>query len=320
MNSGFVFRSLQHGLAVLLFGLVSLSCTESRKVIRPPLPVPSVIDTHVHLWDPTRPEGIDWPDENFPRIHRPILPAEFLEVARRNGVTGAIVVEASGRIEDNHWILDLVEDHPDFFRGFVGHLAVGTPAFAENLARLSADPRFRGIRMRSLPENGLDEAAFADLALLAENKLSLDLLIRNVSLADAATIAERLPQLTIVLDHVAGAHHQGQAMSAEWTAGVRRAASFSNVNCKVSGLFEHSWEIPAPKDPAHYLPALEVVQEAFGEDRLIFGSNWPVIRHGEGTYDELLSILATAFAASDPAAVEKLFSKNAERVYGLSTP
>jgi len=277
----------------------------------------SPIDTHIHLWDPTRPEGIDWPNSDYPRINEPLLPSHFLEVAQRNGLRGAIVVEASDRLRDNQWLLDLVKPDADFFLGVVGNLAMGTADFAENLETLSQDARYLGIRIRNLPEGEVTEAVVADLNLLAEKDLSLDLLIRNVTLEQAATIAEKLPDLRIILNHVCGAHHEGKPMSDEWVAGVQRVAQHSNVFCKISGLFEHAWEIPAPKDPSHYKPALSVVWDAFGEDRIVFGSNWPVTRHGEGTYQELRNILDAFFADKEDAVHAKLYWENAIQFYRL---
>src|SRR5688572_3116211 len=104
-----------------------------------------IVDTHIHFWQVTRPGGVPWPTPAEGPIFRDVLPPEYKAVARPNGVIAAVVVEASGIVEDNQWILDLVR-HDGFFPAFVGNLEIGAPTFAANLARFAHDARFVGIR------------------------------------------------------------------------------------------------------------------------------------------------------------------------------
>src|SRR5687768_1672320 len=104
-----------------------------------------IVDTHIHFWKVTRPGGVPWPTPAEGPIFRDVLPPEYKAVARPNGVIAAVVVEASGIVEDNQWILDLVR-HDGFFPAFVGNLEIGAPTFAANLARFAHDARFVGIR------------------------------------------------------------------------------------------------------------------------------------------------------------------------------
>jgi predicted TIM-barrel fold metal-dependent hydrolase len=106
------------------------------------------IDAHTHFYDPRRPGGIPWPSKGDTVLYRPVLPDDLWRVAPR--LTGTVVVEASPRLEDNQWILDLAEtdQHTDQrIVGCVGHLTPGTPEFASHLTRFAANRLFRGIRI-----------------------------------------------------------------------------------------------------------------------------------------------------------------------------
>ena len=106
-----------------------------------------IIDTHTHFYDPTRPEGVPWPNPNDEVLYRRVMPEDYKALAVPEGVTGTVVVEASKWLEDNQWILDLAAAEP-FIVGFVGHLEP-TADFKNNLNRFSANPLFRGIRLGS---------------------------------------------------------------------------------------------------------------------------------------------------------------------------
>jgi L-fuconolactonase len=235
-------------------------------------------------------------------------------VSVSEGVTGTIVVEASERIEDNQWILDLAAKDP-FIVGFSGNLQPGSPDFVRNLDRFAANPLFRGIRPRGAKiKDQNDPGFFRDLERLAEKDLELDLLIVPDGLPAAAAVAGRVPSLRIVINHVANVHITGKAPDPKWIVGMERAAEHPNVYVKVSGLASATRQIPAPTDVAFYAPTLDVLWKAFGEDRLIYGSDWPVCsRFAE--YPTVLRVVKTYFGVRGETAVEKYFWKNAKAAY-----
>jgi L-fuconolactonase len=269
-----------------------------------------IVDTHIHLYDPSRPEGVPWPSKNDPVLYRPVLPAEYRELARANGVTAAVVVEASAWPADNGWVLGVTKDDP-VFPAVVGNLLPGSPDFAANLEKYAADRRFAGIRSRVAPS---DEKAMADLALLAERGLSLDLLVNTPALDAVLAITKRHPTLRIVLDHLAGAKVDGKAPDAAWSAKLREVAKHPTVFCKLSGLDQQAGTKPASKDLAHYAPVLDLLWELFGEDRLIYGSNWPVtlLRTDFATHQELCLAYVRQKGQS---ALDKVFWRNAQKAY-----
>jgi len=275
---------------------------------------PMIIDTHTHFYDPTRPEGVPWPDPNDKILYRRVLPEDYKALAVPQGVFGTVVVEASEWVQDNQWILDLAAKEP-FIVGFVGNLQPGDKDFGNNLERFSANPLFRGIRPRGANIKNFEKSAFLnDIDKLADKDLEIDLLIGPEGLTDVAFLAKKIPELRIVINHVAGVRINGQKPDSKWSDGMQMAAEYPHVYCKVSGLVESAQESPAPKDIAYYIPTLDVLWEAFGEDRLIYGSNWPVSERF-ADYATVQHIVMEYFKTKGQEATEKYFSKNAKVAY-----
>src|SRR6187401_239391 len=109
-------------------------------------PASRIVDTHIHLYDPTRPQGVPWPPKGSP-LYRTVLPDDWAKLALPHGITHTVIVEASEWVEDNQWILDLAAKDKRIV-GFAGNLDPLSPEFAANLKRFSANPLFRGIRNR----------------------------------------------------------------------------------------------------------------------------------------------------------------------------
>ena len=278
-----------------------------------------IIDTHIHLYDTTRPQGLPWPPKDDEVLYRPVLTEHFDKVSDENGINATVIVEASKWIPDNQWVLDLVKHDPNRYIGLVGSLEIGTPDFKKHLTKLSKDGRFVGIRMRERPGGDSffeNEAVWSDLQLLSDRNQTLDVLMFQYSLDDVDMISKRLPKLKILINHVAGADIEGKPADPKWIAAVQKVAKNPNVNCKISGLFQQSHRQPSPRNLSFYQSELDVLWEALGEDRLIYGSNWPVTMRG-GTYGEYLAVVKGFFADKSRAAREKFFFKNALKFYGL---
>ena len=274
----------------------------------------TIIDTHTHFFDPTRPEGVPWPNPKDEVLYRRVLPEDYKALAAPQGVTGTVVVEASEWVEDNQWILNLAENEP-FIVGFVGNLQPGTEGFGSNLERFSANSLFRGIRPRGANIKNFEKSAFlADIEKLAAKDLEIDLLVNPEGLPDIAFLAGRIPELRIVINHIAGVHIDGKSPNPAWVEGIQMAAEHPNVYCKVSALVESAQERPAPDDVEYYTPTLDVLWEAFGEDRLVYGSNWPVSERF-ADYATVQRIVMEYFKTKGQEATEKYFWKNAKAAY-----
>ena len=309
-------RSFLHAATTTASAAVLLGATSAPAAAVPAAPL-TIIDTHTHFYDPARPKGVPWPGKGDAVLYRTMLPKDYRALPVPQPVTGTVVVEASPLLEDNQWILDLAAKDP-FIVGFVGHLDPGTPQFAGHLKRFAANPLFRGIRIgQGALQKGLPQPAFLDdLRLLIRHDLELDVNGGPTLLPFAAQLAAALPALRIVINHNANVKIDGQAPPAAWREGIRAAAAHANVFCKASALVEGTGrnDGTAPRAVEFYRPVLDAVWEAFGEDRLIYGSDWPVSERF-ASLATVQAIVTDYFTAKGQRAAEKFFSKNALNAY-----
>jgi len=274
-----------------------------------------VVDTHTHFYDPSRPAGVPWPGKGTP-LYRTVMPKDWRAVAAPVGVAETIVVEASPWVEDNQWILDLAADDRSIL-GLVGNLDPRDAAFSNNLARFAKNPIFRGVRWRSdlVPIDRDRELLVRAARQLKELDLQLDLNGPCTALPLATQLATEVPDLRIVINHL-GASGDPTSLHPQWRDSIRDVAARPNVFMKVSALVEQVKCEPgqAPSDTAYYEPVLDHLWECFGEDRLIYGSNWPVSDRG-AAYDVVYRIVSEYFSSKGKDATEKYFWKNAQTAY-----
>jgi L-fuconolactonase len=313
-------RTVSRREFLLRGGTFATATLAAARVAAEPLPaLRDVIDTHTHFYDPHRAEGVPWPPENDPLLHRTVLPAEHRRIAASKGVVGTVVVEASPWVEDNQWLLDLADRDP-WILGVVGQLEPGQELFRQQLARFAAHPRFRGIRIGVWrQDHRLDDPALrSDLKRLIDADLTLDINCDHHRLDAVAQLAAALPDLRIIINHVANVRIDGTQPPSDWTQAIRTVARQDNVYCKFSGLVEGTGRrgSEAPTDPAFYGPVRDVVWEAFGGDRLVYGSNWPVSAHF-APYEQVQSLARELLQSRGPEAVEAVFAGNPRRFYRL---
>jgi L-fuconolactonase len=269
------------------------------------------IDTHTHFYDPTRPEGIPWPPASNALLYRPVLPPEFAALTSRHHVVGTVVVEASDRVEDNQWILDLAA-RDESIVGFVGHLKPGTPGFAANLRRFAANPLFRGLRLRLADLNRLgDPAHDAELRRIADAGLTVDVLGGAATLGKVEALAAAFPALPIVINHLPFKDWDGQPTAAR--AALRNVAAQKNVVVKLSEVVRRVNEVII-EDPAFYRPMLDTLLDLFGPERVLFGSNWPVSDR-IAPYGTVHRVVADYFASQSRAVAERYFWRNSLAIY-----
>jgi len=277
----------------------------------------TLIDTHTHFYDPTRAQGVPWPPRNDKLLYRRVLPKDYRVLPVPQPVTGTVVVEASPWVEDNQWVLDLAAHEP-LIVGLVGNLPVGKKQFAGHLKRFAANPLFRGIRLRNRTlEGAIDDPAFvSDLKLLAEHSLSLDVVGGTEILPFADRLSKRVPDLRIVVDHLAKVAVDGKAPPADWVHGMRALARKPRVFFKLSGLVEGTGRSDgsAPRNVEFYRPVLDVMRELFGSDRLLYASNWPVSERF-APLATVQGIVADYFRSYGRATEEKILSGTAKAAY-----
>ena len=296
---------------------------------KPGLPqVKHLIDTHIHLYDTRRDvyelgraDRVPWPPTDDGILHKPHLPEEFHRVTKPAGVTGVVIVEASPRIDDNDWVLDLVRDD-DFFIGLVGNIDPFKESFAKDLARLKRDPRFVGIRVHFMNRGvgvSKNKVLLSNLHELAKAGLTLDVLMNGEgpeTIDEVANVAKQVPKLRIVTNHVLGYDIDGKMPGDDWISAVKHLAEYPNVWVKISGLYQRCQIQPAPHDVQHYDELLDVLWDHFGVDRLIYGSNWPCTKKS-GDYVSFVKLVNAYFHTKGADADERFFWKNAARAYKL---
>lgn len=282
---------------------------------------PAIVDTHTHFYDPRRPEGVPWPSPDDKFLYRPVLPGEYQAMTRAHGVVGTVVVEASPRAADNDWVLDLGEKDP-FVLGLVGNLAPGSPEFAQHFPRLSQRPKFLGIRVNSGPLGaGLEKPEYlADLKKLTDAGKELDVNGRPDLLPIVAQLAKKLPNLRIVINHLANVRIDGPKLDETWLKDLQAAAKSPQVSLKVSALVEGASQgnRKPPDDPDYYRPVLTAAWDTFGDDRVIYGSNWPVSARF-ADYAVVQKIVQSFAVARGLEASRKFFHANALAAYRWPT-
>ncbi|MGA3096107.1 MAG: amidohydrolase family protein [Bryobacteraceae bacterium] len=291
----------------------------ANKGVRAAAPIP-IIDTHIHLFDPTRPQGVPWPSKNNPAhkvMYMPSLPSRYRPIAEPLGIVGAIEIECSSWLEDNQWVLDVARDDA-IMVGTVGHLTPGTPEFSPNLERFHKNPLFRGIRYGLGRQAGkeFDRPEFvADLKALADADLVLDTADPSVSLlADVVRVSDRVPNLRVVIDHLPQMSPPTEpAARASYDASMKAFRDRPQVYVKVSEVLRRV-DGAIPTELAFYRPRLDEILDVFGIDRVLYGSDWP---NGDQWLPVPVGfkIVQEYFMGKGQAAAEKYFWRNSTKAY-----
>jgi L-fuconolactonase len=283
------------------------------------LPEVPVVDCHVHLWDTARPEGITWIAKDNTVLNRSFLPAQHEPAAKAVGVKAVVIVQAGQSLPDNQWNLDVTAHNPALYRGVVGNLSkvIGTDAFSPLFDSLCRDKRYVGYRLSGRYQPTLTEALYRDLQRTADQGRTLDVLAGDYSLDDVAEIARRVPTLKIMLNHCGNVQLGDKPLDPVWVGKVKALAAFPQVHCKISALFGRTKTQPAPRELAYYQPLLDLVFTSFGEDRVVFGSDWPV-SETSGDYAAVLRLTQAYVRTKGRPVADKLFHANAARFYGIA--
>ena len=284
-----------------------------------PSPAIPIIDTHIHLFDPTRPQGAPYsgPKGGGPPV--PALPARYRALAAPLGAVGAIKVEASPWIEDNLWVLQVAQQDP-IIVGVIGNLEPEKPEFAEYLDRYRKNPLFRGIRCGNLWGRDftaqVEMPAFVDgLRRLADADLVMDTANPRLSLLQAIVRAtDQVPTLRVVLDHLpALPPPETAADRATLDTMLRELGARPQVYVKLSSII-HSVKGTISTDLGSYRGWLDRLMDVFGENRVIFGSDWPN-SDGVAPVDKVFAIAKEYFATRPRTIAEKYFWRNSIAAY-----
>lgn len=273
-----------------------------------------IIDAHQHFWRIDRGD-YSWMDDSVAAIRRDILPPDLAPLAATSGISGTIAVQAAPTLAETEFLLALADQTP-LVRGVVGWVDL-TGDVPAQLARLS-HPLLKGIRpmLQDIAETDwvLRADVLAGLKAVAAAGLRMDVLItpRHFDVID--TLAHRLPQLPLILDHCAKPTFENCDPGSDWRAGIAALAAHPQVSCKLSGLaneFGPGWSAQALR------PVFDHVLQHFGPQRLMWGSDWPVLEL-EGRYPDWLTVAQHLAADLSQDARRSLFADTATRIYTLT--
>ncbi|MEO1525103.1 MAG: amidohydrolase family protein [Planctomycetota bacterium] len=275
-----------------------------------------VIDSHHHLWKYS-PEQYGWITEDKGVLKRDFWLKDLSELAIENGVDGFVTVQARQSLEETDTLLGLADQLP-LMRGVVGWVDFRSTDIEAQLEKYAEASKLKGLRhvVHDEPDDNfiLGEAFNRGIAKLSGRRFVYDILIFAKHLQPSIEFVRQHPDIPMVIDHIAKPTIQSNQFDAEWAAGIREIAHFTNVTCKVSGVAtevrDADWNLDTIR------PYWETVLASFGPSRLMFGSDWPVCLLKTEYARWLSAVKELASELSDDEQRE-LFSGTAQRVYHL---
>jgi L-fuconolactonase len=273
------------------------------------------IDAHHHLWRYT-PAEYGWIDETMQALQRNFLPADLRAAMATAGVAGTIAVQARQTLEETRWLLDLA-DGCDAIRGVVGWAPIAGEDFPGCMEEFDGRAKLKGLRHVIQGEKDehyiLREDFNSGIRTIAGSGLVYEILIYERHLADTIYFVDEHPDQPFVLDHV-GKPLIAAGVLEPWAERMMELGERENVWCKLSGMVtEADWRGWTPET---LKPYLDVAVEAFGPQRLMAGSDWPVCLVASG-YKQWFDVLRTYFAPFSEAERAGVFGETAVEVYGL---
>ena len=252
-----------------------------------------------------------WPSKDDKVLYQPALPDRYRKIAEPLGIVGAIAIECSPLFDDNQWVLDVAARN-SIMVGMVGNLEPGKPEFGVQLAKLHRNPMFLGIRYGNLWGHDLSAEIrkpefVAGLRVLADTGLVLDTANQTAELLAAALrVTDLVPNLRIVIDHL-------PQFAPAADANVRELGKRPQVYVKISEVLRRVGG-RVPTDLNFYRPKLDELFGIFGEDRVLFGSDWPNSDNW-APYPQVFGIVHEYFTAKGPVIAEKYFRTNSIAAY-----
>ncbi len=274
------------------------------------------IDSHQHFWK-FNTTDYAWIDETMRILRRDYLPDELETTLKEEGFDGCISVQARQSLQETKWLLQLADQY-SWIKGIVGWVDLCSPGIENELESIARNKKLVGIRHVLHDETDdyfmLKPEFKNGLRCLEKFGLTYDLLLFPKHLKIAASLLEEFPDQPFVIDHISKPLIR-QGFMEPWSTNIRHIASYPNVYCKLSGMVTEA-------DPNNWCQEtfnsyLDVVFEAFGPDRLMIGSDWPVCLLG-GNYNRVTSIVRNYISNLDPESINKIMGENCKTFYKLT--
>jgi len=274
-----------------------------------------LIDAHHHLWRYNS-RDYGWMDDSMEVLKRDYLPADLEIELAEVGVTGTVVVQARQILEETTWLLKQAETYP-FIKGVVGWLDLRSEDLQSQLDIYTAHPKLVGLRhvIHDEPDDDfmLRPAFLKGIEMLQPYNLSYDLLLFPKHLSMAIELVSMFPEQRFVLDHICKPFIKAGILQ-PWKEDIESLAAQPNVWCKISGMVTeaepHKWRYE------DFVPYMKTVVDAFGSDRIMLGSDWPVCRLS-GEYEEVMAIPMDYFNECNESEKRNILSQNAIDCYQL---
>lgn len=275
-----------------------------------------MIDAHHHLWK-YNPEEYGWMDASMSLLKRDYLPEDLEKEMLAAGVDATVVVQARQNLDETRWLLELADRYA-FIKGVVAWFDLRSPYLQQQLRDFVAHPKLVGARHVIHDEPDDDFMLRSDfktgLVYLGAHGLTYDLLLFPRHIGRAIKLVNSFPRLRFVLDHL-GKPMIKSGVLEPWKEEITQLAQYPNVWCKLSGMVTE-----ADRENWTYgdlLPYMETVLEAFGPDRIMVGSDWPVCRLA-GEYARVMQIVPEFIGSLDQRDQEKILFANAVKCYQLN--
>lgn len=270
------------------------------------------IDSHQHFWH-YHPVKHDWIDDTMKVIRKDFLPADLQPVLQKHNIDGCIAVQADQTETETNFLLSLQKAN-NFIKGIVGWVDLRAANIKERLAyykQFSAIKGFRHILQGEAPEFMVQQNFLNGIAALKEFDFTYDILIFPKHLPAAITLVQHFPEQKFIIDHIAKPYIK-DGLIGEWKHAIKNIARHENVYCKISGMVtEADYSHWKQKD---FTPYLDVVVEAFGSKRILYGSDWPVCQVA-ASYTKMLNIVKDYFATFSANEQDDFFGNNAAAFY-----
>lgn len=275
------------------------------------------MDSHQHFWRYT-PQDYGWISDTMPAIQRDFLPHDLEPLLQAAGFDGCIAVQARQSEAETDFLLDLAEES-SIVKGVVGWVDLQAPDLEARLEHYASFPTLKGFRhiVQDEPDDQfLLRPAFVEgVRLLHKYHFKYDILIYEKQMPTAVAFVDRLGDQPLVLDHI-GKPLIAEGPTLRWTDGIKALAQYPHVYCKISGLVtEAAWHQWKPDD---FKPFLDIAFDAFGPDRLMIGSDWPVCLLAADDYAEVIGLVEGYVAGFSEEDRIRILGANAERFYGVS--
>ncbi len=274
-----------------------------------------IIDSHHHFWKYNSAE-YDWIDDSMKVIRNDFLPENLKITIEEAGIDGVISIQARQSVEETDCLIGMAYQNK-FIKGVVGWLPLIQDNIEAYLEKYAHEKILKGVRHviqgEPDPEFMLRKDFNRGISLLKQYDLAYDILINERQLPDTIRFVDRHPDQKFVLDHIAKPLIGKNELS-PWKENIQELAKRENVNCKLSGMVTeadyHNWT------PSQLRPYFDVVLEAFGNERLLFGSDWPVCLVAT-SYKDWISIILNTISSLSETEKEKIMGGNALRLYQL---